>query len=109
MITRRPRAPESFYRPRRNDLAAGFAIGTGILLALAQGARTWLLIVRGVRRLDPARGLWNFMVVVVEAAVVGAVAGALIGWAIGLAWERWHRARRAAPRGGRPRGSTPSS
>lgn len=95
MTTRRPRLPESYYQPRRNDLTAGFAIGTGILVALAQGARTWLLIVRGVRHLDPAHGLLSFMIVVVEAAAVGAVAGAAVGWAIGFAWERWHRRRRA--------------
>lgn len=92
---RRARAPENYYRRRRDDLTAGFAIGAGIFFALAQGARTWLLIVRGVRRLDPAHGLWKFIVVVVEAAVVGAVIGAVVGWSVGFAWERWHRWRRA--------------
>lgn len=91
----RGRAPESYYHPRRADLTAGFAIGTAIFLALAQGARTWLLIVRGLRRHTPARGLWNFMLVVVEAAVLGAIIGAALGWTIGFVWERWHRARRA--------------
>lgn len=95
MIARRPRAPESYYRPRRADLTAGFAIGAGIFFALAQGARTWLLIVRGVRRMSPAHGLLSFMMVVVEAAVIGALLGAAIGWTIGLVWERWHRRRRA--------------
>ena len=91
----RARVPESYYRPRRNDLTAGCAVGVGIFLALVQGARTWMLIVRGVRRLDPARGLWNFMLVIVEAAIVGALVGAAIGWLLGFAWERWHRWRRA--------------
>jgi membrane associated rhomboid family serine protease len=92
---RRVRAPETFYGARRDDLTAGFAIGVGILAGLAEGARTWLWIVRGVRRFDPAHGLLNFMMVVVEAAALGAIGGAVIGWAIGFAWERWHRRRRA--------------
>ena len=95
MTARRPRAAESYYRPRRADLTAGFAIGAGIFLALAQGARTWLLIVRGVRRMSPAHGLLNFMIVVVEASAVGALLGAAVGWSIGFIWERWHRRRRA--------------
>ena len=95
MTARRPRTPESYYRPRRNDLTAGFAIGAGIFLALAQGARTWLLIVRGVRRMSPAHGLLSFMLVVVEAAAAGALLGSAVGWTIGFVWERWHRRRRA--------------
>jgi hypothetical protein len=90
----RVRRPETYYGRRRDDLTAGFAIGAGIFVALLQGARTWLLIVRGVRRHDPARGLWNFMLVVVEAAVLGAFVGAVIGWLAGFLWERWHRWRR---------------
>ena len=95
MTVRRPRAPESYYRPRRADLTAGFAVGAGIFLGLAQGARTWLLFARGVRRMSPAHGLLSFMVVVVEAAAMGALLGAAIGWTIGFFWERLHRRRRA--------------
>lgn len=91
----RVRRPESYYRPRRDDLTAGFAIAAGVFLAFAQGARSWLLIVRGVRRMNPAHGLLGFMLVVVEAAAVGALLGAGIGWMIGFGWERWHRRRRA--------------
>ena len=60
-----------------------------------RGAQQWILIVRGVRRLDPARGLLAFMWVVVKAAVVGALVGFVVGWLLGSLWERWHRRRRA--------------
>lgn len=94
----RDRRPESYYRPRRDDLAAGVTIAAGILAALAQGARHWLLIVRGVRRLDPAHGLWSFIWVVLKAACVGALIGFAIGWTLGYVWELWHRRRRARRR-----------
>jgi len=95
LLARRPRPPESYYRARRDDFAAGTAIASGLLAALTRGAQYWLLIVRGVRRLDPARGLFAFMWVVVKAAIVGALVGFAIGWAAGFCWERWHRWRRA--------------
>ena len=94
-MLRRVRRPESYYQPRRDDFAAGTAISAGILAALTRGAQYWLLIVRGVRRLDPARGLFNFIWVVVKAAVVGALVGFAVGWIAGFLWERWHRWRRA--------------
>lgn len=92
------RVPESYYRPRRADVTATFAIAAGILAALSEGARTWLLIVRGVRRFDAAHGLLRFMTVVVEAAAIGALVGAAIGWTLGFVWERWHRRCRARRR-----------
>jgi membrane associated rhomboid family serine protease len=70
-------------------------IGAAVFAALARGAQQWILIVRGVRRLDPARGLLAFMLVVVKAAVVGALVGFVLGWLLGSLWERWHRRRRA--------------
>jgi len=70
-------------------------IAAGIFAALARGARQWLLIVRGVRRLDAAHGLFAFMWVVVKAAFVGAVVGFIVGWTLGFLWEHWHRRRRA--------------
>lgn len=91
----RPRRPESYYRSRRDDFAAGLTIAVGICAALMRGAQYWLLIVRGVRRLDPARGLWAFIWVVLKAAFAGAVIGFAIGWACGFFWEQWHRRRRA--------------
>ena len=96
-MPRRLRRPESYYRPRRDDFAAGTAIAAGILAALTRGAQHWLLIVRGVRHLDPARGLFAFLLVVVKAAIVGAIVGFALGWIAGFLWERWHRWRRARP------------
>jgi len=94
-FVRRPRRPETYYRSRREDFTAGLTIAGAILLALLRGAEYWLLIVRGVRRLDPARGLWAFMWVVVKAALVGALCGYVLGWILGFLWEHWHRRRRA--------------
>ena len=94
----RARRPESYYRPRRDDLTAGVTIAAAIFAALVQGARYWLLIVRGVRRLDPARGLFAFMWVVVKAALIGALIGFAVGWSLGFLWELWHRRRRARRR-----------
>ena len=96
MLTRRrPRRPESYYSPKRADLTAGVAISAAIGAALYRGVHRWLLIVRGVRRLDPAHGLWLFLWEVIRAAIIGAVVGAAIGWTLGFVWERWHRWRRA--------------
>ncbi|HEY2375902.1 MAG TPA: hypothetical protein VGH98_07985 [Gemmatimonadaceae bacterium] len=95
LFSSRPRRPESYYRGRRDDFTAGFTIGAGILAAFMRGARYWLLIVRGVRRLDPAHGLLAFMWVVVKAAAVGALVGFAIGWTLGFLWEHRHRRRRA--------------
>ena len=95
ILPRLERRPESYYRPRREDFTAGMTIAAAILAALARGAQQWLLIVRGVRRLDPARGLFAYIWVVTKAACVGALIGFLIGWTLGLLWELWHRRRRA--------------
>ena len=94
LFSSRPRRPESYYRSRREDFTAGLTITVAIFAALMRGAQYWLLIVRGVRRLDPARGLWAFIWVVVKAAVVGALVGFAIGWTLAFLWEHWHRRRR---------------
>src|SRR3954452_5034319 len=98
-MPRRPRRPESYYQTRRDDFAAGAAIAAGIMAALTGRAQYWLLIVRGVRRLDPARGLFVVMWVVVKAAIVGALVRFALGWVAGFCgerWQRWRRARRHA-------------
>ena len=94
-LLKRGRRPESYYRVRRDDFTAGVTIAGGILTALSEGAHQWFLIVRGVRRLDPARGLFAFMWVVIKAACVGALIGFAIGWTLAFLWELWHRRRRA--------------
>jgi membrane associated rhomboid family serine protease len=98
LFPRRPRRPESYYRSRREDFAAGLAITGGIFAALLRAVHQWLLIVRGVRRLDPAHGLLAFMWVVGKAACLGAAVGFAAGWLLGFLWERWHRRRRARRR-----------
>ena len=95
LFSSRPRPPESYYRRRREDVTAGVTIGAAIFAGLMEGAYHWLLIVRGVRRLDPARGLWAFIWVVIKGALVGALIGYACGWSFGFLWERWHRRRRA--------------
>lgn len=95
LFSPRPRQPESFYRPRRDDFAAGVTIAGAIFAGLMEGAYRWLLIVRGVRHLDPAHGLWAFIWVVVKAALFGAIIGYVCGWSMGFVWEQWHRRRRA--------------
>jgi hypothetical protein len=95
LFRHRPRRPESYYRVRREDFTAGTTIAAGIAAALLRGAQHWLLILRGVRRLDPAHGLWAFMWVVIKAALAGALCGYAVGWAAGFIWEQWHRRRRA--------------
>jgi hypothetical protein len=95
MWPHRPRQPESYYRPRRDDLTASVAIAGAIVAALMRGGRQWLLIARGVRHHDAAHGLLLYMWQVIEAAVAGAAVGVVMGWVLGFAWERWHRWRRA--------------
>lgn len=86
--------PESFYKPRRANLLAGCAIGLGLLAGLYQMATQWILLLRGVRRLEPARGLLGLELAIVKGVVIGAACGAVLGWVIGAVWEHRHRRRR---------------
>jgi hypothetical protein len=87
--------PESFYRPRRANLLAGSAIGLGLLAGLYQMATQWIRLLVGVRRLEPARGLFDLELAIVKGIVFGAICGAALGWAMGAVWEHRHRRRRA--------------
>jgi hypothetical protein len=65
-----------------------------LLVGLYQMATQWIFLLRGVRRLEPARGLLGLELAIVKGVVLGAVCGAAIGWAIGAVWEHQHRRRR---------------
>jgi hypothetical protein len=84
----------NFYEPRREVLTQGFAVAGGLFGALYWGASTWLLILNGIRRRAPGRGLLDFEAAVVVGIIFGAVLGAVLGLLLGEAWERWHRGRR---------------
>jgi hypothetical protein len=91
----------SYYQPRRQALVGGSAVAGGVGGALWWGVQSWILMFTGMRRHQATRGLWDFEVSV----LVGAVAGALIGGALGLiaghVWEHRHRQRRRAHVGSR--------
>ena len=95
MLRSQSSRPESFYRPRRANLLAGCAIGLGLLTGLYQMITQWIRLLVGVRRLEPARGLFDLELAIVKGVVLGAACGAAIGWAIGAVWEYRHRRRRA--------------
>lgn len=87
--------PETYYAPRRRTIAESCIVAGGLLGGLWRGASTWLLLLRGLRRRNAAGGLFDLEWSVVKGAVFGALAGAAVGWIVGVAWERWHRRRRA--------------
>jgi len=89
------RAPESYYEPRRRDFAAGCAVTGGVFTALYFGVSRWVVLLKGVRRLDPTKGLGGLELAVLRGALLGAFVGGATGWLAGLFWERWHRRRRA--------------
>ena len=84
----------NFYPPRRNALINGFAIGLGVLFALAWGAAAWSAVLGGMRRGVMGRGLLDFEVAAVAGALSGGVVGAAIGLAVGHVWETRHRRAR---------------
>lgn len=86
---------ESYYRTRRSDLTAVMTVCAGLIGALYAGVTEVMRLV-GVRALGPAVSLSDYMVEVIFAAAVGAVAGAMVSWPVGAMWERWHRAQRGS-------------
>jgi hypothetical protein len=84
----------NYYPPRRDALLNGFAVGTGVLLALWWGAATWGVVLGGMRKGVVSRGLLDFETAVVAGAITGGVVGAAIGLAVGHVWESRHRRER---------------
>src|SRR6185436_7853804 len=86
-------SPESWYEPRRHELATAFAVIAGVIGAFYAGATKWELLS------DPEYSFaWSFAKfqgAIALGAAVFATAGGLSGHGIGALWERWHRKRRA--------------
>ena len=86
----------TFYAPRREGISSAFTLIGGMAGAMWWGATAWLVLVRGIERKAPARGLVNLEMSVVVGILAGGLAGAALGLAVGEAWERAHRHRRVA-------------
>ena len=84
----------NYYEPRREALVNGFAVGTGVLLALWWGLATWSVVLNGLRRGVVTRGLLDFEVATILGALTGAIVGAVIGLLAGHVWESRHRRNR---------------
>jgi hypothetical protein len=88
----------NFYEPRREWLVNAFAVGLGVFGALTWGIATWSVVLGGMRRGVVGRGLVDFEVATFCGAVAGGIVGAAIGLAVGHVWEDRHRrARREHP------------
>jgi hypothetical protein len=86
----------NYYEPRRESLVNGFAVGTGVLLALWWGLATWSVVLFGLRRGVVTRGLLDFEVATVVGALTGAILGAVMGLIVGHVWESRHRRKRVS-------------
>lgn len=84
----------NYYKPRREALVNGFAVGSGVLLALWWGLATWSVVLFGMRRGVTTRGLLDFEVATVTGALTGAIVGAVTGLLVGHLWELRHRRKR---------------
>jgi hypothetical protein len=84
----------NYYPPRRDALINGFAVGTGVLLALWWGTATWSVVLGGMRRGVAGRGLLDFEMATAAGAITGGMVGAAIGLAVGHVWETRHRRER---------------
>lgn len=85
---------ESFYRTRRSELRATMLVLFGLSAALYAGATEIMRLVYGIRSDETVFGLSDYMYEVIKATILWALLGAVIAWPLGVAWERWHRARR---------------
>ena len=87
-----------YYQPRRAALVQGGAVLGGVAGALWWGVQSWVLLFAGMRRHQPARGLWDFEMSVLVGALAGGVVGATLGLITGHLWEQWHRHQRRKQR-----------
>ena len=85
---------ESYYRTRRSELRATLVVLFGLAAALYAGVTEFMRLVYGVQSDEAVFGLSDYMFEVITSTALWALAGALLAWPIGVAWERWHRAHR---------------
>lgn len=83
-----------FYQPRRAALVQGTAVLGGVAGALWWGVQSWVLLYTGMRRHQATRGLWDFEMSALVGALAGGVVGATLGLIVGHAWEQRHRSKR---------------
>ncbi len=85
-----------FYAQRRTSIKDGVALVAFIVGWFAAAPYAWPYISRGFDDGGNAsRGVFLFLVIVFIAGVASGALGLLLGSAIGAAWERYHRLRRA--------------
>jgi len=87
----------SFYEPRRVAITESGAVLGGVAGALWWGASTWVVFFNGMSRGTSTNALVDFEAAVVVGALAGGVVGAALGLAAGFAWERHHRRQRGRP------------
>ena len=85
-----------FYAQRRTSIKDGVALLAFIAGWFAAAPYGWPYISRGFDDGgNAARGVFVFLVIVFIAGVISGALGLVVGGAIGAAWERYHRMRRA--------------
>jgi hypothetical protein len=84
----------NFYAPRPEALTNGFTVACGVLVSLWWAAATWSVVLGGMRRNVPGRGLADFEVAAIVGAISGGFLGAVLGLAVGQVWESRHRRAR---------------
>jgi GNAT superfamily N-acetyltransferase len=85
-----------FYAQRRTSIKDGVALVAFIVGWFAAAPYGWPWISRGFDDGgNAARGVFIFLAIVFAAGVAAGLLGLVLGGAIGSAWERYHRSRRA--------------
>lgn len=85
-----------FYERRRIAIKDATALLTFFLGYVFAGAFAWPLLKAELDRGDIVRGLGFILGAALFTGVVAGGIGLEIGSALGCAWERYHRSRRAA-------------